>query len=66
MIQRTEIEQARANLLKVARSAIRLKYSIMADEALNRTLPDLEKEFTDAIHRGELPDPVQLRDFLDD
>lgn len=65
MNQRTEIDQAKANLLKIARSAIRLKHSLAADDELNKMLPEIEKEFFAVVHRSELPDPAQLVEFLD-
>jgi len=53
MIQKGELEQQRANLLKAARNAIRLKHSIAADVEINERLPDLERQINAALHAGE-------------
>lgn len=65
MIQRTEIEQARADLLKVARASIRLKYSLLADQEINDRLPELEAEFNRRVAKGQLPAPSTLRKWID-
>lgn len=52
----TEIELAKRRLFKSARAAIRLNYSIKADDELNRILPELEEHFDTAVLNGELPD----------
>ena len=56
--QKTEIELAKAHMLKAARSLIRLKKAMEADAQLNELLPSLEAEFDKRIHAGELPDDV--------
>ena len=66
MKHRVEIDQAKANLLKVARTAIRLKHAIAADEELNRVLPALEDTFNRSVQLGELPSPARIVEFLDD
>jgi hypothetical protein len=53
---RTEVEVAKAKLLKSARAIIRLKYSLLADEELARVLPEVESQFNQSTLRGELPD----------
>jgi hypothetical protein len=58
--ERDRTEQARANLLKVIRSAVRLRHSIAADEELNVKLPAAEQVFNAQVLRGELPDPVDV------
>lgn len=54
------IELRKAALLKAARSAVRLKHSLAADEELNEVLPALEREFNAAVARQELPEVAQL------
>ena len=56
MAQRTEVELAKGKLLKATRSIVRLKYSLMADEELNRVLPEVEASFDASVLSGELPD----------
>lgn len=53
-IQKTESELRRAQLVKVARSRIRLEYSLMADAVLNDILPEIELEFDKALKRGRM------------
>mgnify|MGYP001602987762 CR=1 FL=1 len=55
-VQRTEVEMARAQLLKAARSAVRLKHSLVADDELNEVLPVLEASFDLSVAHGVLPD----------
>lgn len=43
----TEVKRAAA--LKIARSTVRLYFSIRADEALNDILPEIEKRFNKAV-----------------
>lgn len=51
-----ELVQKRA-ALKAVRTSIRLKYSLMADEEINRKLPELERRIEDALETGE---PLEL------
>ena len=53
MIRRNEVEMARATALKVYRQAIRLKYSLLADEEINDTLPAVEEAFNKAVAAGK-------------
>ncbi len=48
----TETQVKRAATLKAVRSAIRLKYSIMADAELNERLEGVEQAFDRAIAEG--------------
>lgn len=48
----TEIEKAR--IVKTARTLIRLKHSLAADEEINAVLPDTLADFDEAVARGEL------------
>lgn len=54
MRQKSEIEMRRAALAKTARSLVRLKHSLAADEELNTVLPETLAEFDGAVARGEL------------
>jgi hypothetical protein len=60
MSRRTEIEQARANALKVVRTAVRLRHSIEADNELNEKIDEAGKVFDAAVARKELPDPLTI------
>lgn len=65
--QKDDVELRRAALLKAARSAIRLKHSIAADEELNEVLPMLERRFNMAVASGLLPNVGEaLKDILSD
>lgn len=54
MQKKSPIEMERHRVAKVTRALLRLKYSLMADEAINETLPDTLEEFDAAIQQGEL------------
>ena len=59
--QRVKIEQDWANRAKIIRAAIRLKYSIMADNEINDTLKGELIKFEAAVQRGELPAPIDTK-----
>lgn len=61
MIKKTEAQQRKAELVKVARAAIRLKHTLLADRELNEVLPDLEDAFDQAIQQGVLVGEVNLK-----
>lgn len=54
MKETTELERRRAAMLKARRSAIRLKYSLMADDEIARDLPAFEAEIDAAISAGKM------------
>ena len=55
----------RAKITKAARTLIRLKHSLAADEEINDVLPDTLDEFDDALARGELKElKAGLNDVL--
>lgn len=60
MKQRTPIEQQKAALAKVVRAAVRLRYALLADEAINEALPRAEGKFDVATHGGELLDTPEF------
>lgn len=63
MRKKTPAEMERAKVAKTARTIIRLKHSLEADEEINAVLPDTLEEFDEALARGELK---QLRASVDD
>ena len=65
MIHKDNIDQARANMLKTIRAAVRLKHSIAADEELNEVLPRAEAQFFKQIQEGKMPDPLDLKKLID-
>lgn len=54
MHRKTPAELEKARIQKVARTLIRLKHSLAADEELNQVLPDTLADFDEALARGEL------------
>lgn len=54
MRKKTPAEMERAKVTKAARTLIRLKHSLAADEEINTVLPDTLAEFDEALSRGEL------------
>lgn len=60
-VHRDKVDQARANMLKVIRTSVRLRHSINADEELNELLPRVEARFNASVMRGVLPDPVDIK-----
>lgn len=65
-VQKSEIQQAKANALKTVRAAVRLRHSIAADDELNTILPKVERAFDKAVHQGELPDPLTMLAVLEE
>lgn len=61
MIHKDEIEQRRANTLKIIRTAIRLKHGIAADNELNEVLPRAQAKFDAAVQRGQLPEAADIK-----
>jgi len=64
VIHKDRVDQARADMLKTIRTAIRLRHSLEADRELNEVLPRAEVRFNASIQRGILPDPVDLKKRL--
>jgi hypothetical protein len=61
--KKTPAEMERAKIAKAARTLIRLKHSLRADEEINAVLPDKLEEFDEALSRGEIR---ELKAGLDD
>ena len=59
------IEQAWLNRLKILRTAIRLKYSLMADNELNIRRDEEYKKFYKAVQEGKLLPPLDPKKALD-
>ena len=55
------VEQAWKNRLKVIRAAIRLKYSIDADNELNRVMDEEKKKFYKSVQMGRLPEALDMK-----
>ena len=55
-----DITLRKAAAIKTARSIIRLKHSLAADEELNRVLPQVELAFDLAVNSGTLPEVGEL------
>lgn len=51
--KKSPAEMQRAKIAKTARTLIRLKHSLAADEEINTFLPDTLDEFDAALARGE-------------
>lgn len=54
MRKKTKAEMERARITKAARTLIRLKHSLKADEEVNDILPGTLAEFDTALMSGEL------------
>jgi hypothetical protein len=52
MRRKTQKEMAIQEAKKVARTALRLKYSILAEREINEALPDIEAEINQAFAEG--------------
>lgn len=61
----TDTEVKRAAILKAVKSNVRLKYAILADEELNRILPELAARFDKAMAEGKFFE-LDVRSFLSD
>lgn len=59
-----KIEQAWANRLKILRTAIRLKYSLLADEELNIRRDQEYKKFYKAVQDGKVLPPLDPKKAL--
>ena len=62
---RGNVEQAWANRVKALRAAIRLKYSIMADNELNTRIDAEYKKFYKAVQEGKMLPPIDPKKAID-
>lgn len=53
-LRQPSLEQVMKNHLKVARSAIRLKHSIAADNELEYLIPELRRSLTAQLQQGKV------------
>lgn len=65
---RSDLEQAVINARKVARSAIRLKHSVAADNELNEVMPRLERRLSEMLQQGRIPSmtTTEIEGLLDE
>jgi hypothetical protein len=64
VIHKDDDDQARANMLKILRTAIRLKHSIAADEEMNDLLPKAQAKWDKAIQNGNRPEAIAIKTAL--
>lgn len=57
------IERKRAAALKIVRAAVRLKYSLLADEELDTVLQEVEDAFNKALAKGK-PFELDLNQWM--
>ena len=62
---RGNVDQAWANRLKVLRAAVRLKYSLLADNELNWRRDEEYKRFYKAVQDGKMLPPLDPKKALD-
>ena len=63
MYKKSPAEMERSKIAKATRTLLRLKYSLMADEAINDILPDRLMDFDNALQQGKL---LELTNALED
>lgn len=59
------VEQEWANRVKILRAAIRLKYSLMADNELNERVDAEKRKFDKAVQDGRLLPALDPKKALD-
>jgi hypothetical protein len=64
-MKRDKVLQGWANRLKVIRAAVRLKYSLMADNELNEIIEAEAKKYFKSVQQGQLPEPLDLKKIVD-
>jgi hypothetical protein len=57
MQAKTQLQREKAHYLKAYQSAIRLKYSLMADDEIMRVMPEVEEKIDNALAMGK---PLEL------
>jgi hypothetical protein len=60
------IEQGWANRLKIIKAAVRLEYSILADNELNRRLDEERTKYFKQVQQGKLPKALAAKNLIDD
>ena len=59
------VDQAWANRVKALRAAVRLKYSIMADNELNLRIDAEYKKFYKAVQEGRMLPPIDPKKIIE-
>jgi hypothetical protein len=59
-----KIEREWADRAKTIRAAVRLKYSLLADDELRDLLPEERIKFDKLVQQGKLPDKVDAKKAL--
>jgi hypothetical protein len=59
--RKTEEQLRKAEIVKVARAALTVKYRLQLDRELNQVLPDLEDAFDRQVQAGLLPGEVNVK-----
>lgn len=62
---RGNVEQSWQNRQKAIKVAIRLKYSILADNEINVVLDEERKKFYKSVQLGQLPAPLDTKKIID-
>lgn len=63
-MKRDKVLQGWANRQKVIKAAVRLKYSLLADNELNEILQDEAKKYFKSVQQGQLPEPLDLKKVI--
>jgi hypothetical protein len=63
-MKRDKVLQGWANRQKVIRAAIRLKYSLLADNELNETIEAEAKKYFKSVQQGQLLEPLDPKKVI--
>ena len=63
-MKRDKVLQGWANRLKVIRAAVRLKYSLLADNELNEIIDAESKKYFKSVQQGQLPEPLDPKKVI--
>lgn len=61
IVKQDKIARDWAKRVKTIRVAVRLKHANAADDELNEVLSEEQQKFTDSVHRGVLPPPIDSK-----
>ena len=64
-LKTADVHKAWLNRLKVIRAAVRLRYSLMADDELREIIPKERRAFDQSVLGGVLPEPLDTKKILD-
>ena len=65
MAKKTKVEMEHAKTRKIARTLVRLKYSLAADEELNEVMDTVDKKFSASVLKGILKSAPDISKILD-